>query len=452
MVRVRLASSDSGSWGLLALSINLLTKTRENGLQESLSLCRDIARTSIARFSRRDGHSSIFLSTPMSNSGAPQVLMQVVDEFAERYGSESIRLLTPRIYPEMRDRVTAGGVRVERAAAIMGPRLVGLQLALRRDDFVLMNTVGVLRNYQTFILNSLRTGSLAHAYWYIHEDIDQLPAVAPFLTRTDFRSLINQLVEQGRLTLLVPSRKVKTQYDELFATDRTRLLPFKMTLENGKVTNRTVDDYASVRFLLSGKPTDGRKGHMIVLAAFHEFLKSFHEQSPGEYRDFTLTLVGMTDDYVAEQIRSIGSTLLGDRLEVVPEIAHEEALEITRTCNAVICCSFNEALPVYVIEGMRMGHIVLRNDAGGMEEQLVEGANGFQIDSRDVRQFAGVLERVLNRRGLTDARLHTMGKASQEMLADLLIPSYVEALALARGADDERETSLRRRIAEERSW
>src|SRR5206468_1374092 len=252
----------------------------------------------------------------------------------------SVRLLSPLVVPEMRERANGSGVSVERAAGVFGPALVGLQLSLRRDDFVLMNTVAVSRNYQEFILDSLGTGKLAHAYWYIHEDVGQLPALAPFLLEPAFRSRIGRLVEQRRLTVLVPSRKVKAQYDTLFSTSRTQLLPLKVEL--GHTKPRPASDYASVRFLLSGKPTDGRKGHMIAVAAFHEFMKSYYEANPEAYRPFTLTLVGMTDDFIGEQIRSIGSAVLGERLEIVSSVSHERALEITQTCNAVICCSFNE--------------------------------------------------------------------------------------------------------------
>ena len=233
------------------MSTTLLAKAHENGLGESLRLGRDIAWTRVARLSRRDAPSSIFLSPPIGNSGAPQILLQVVDEFAERYGSKSVRVLSPRVLPEMRSRLSASEVRVERAVAAMGPTLVGLQLALRKNDFVLMNTVGVLRNYQTFLFASLRAERLAHAYWYIHEDIDQLSVVAPFLLQSDVRSLIGQLVEQDRLTLLVPSHKVKTQYDEFFGTEKTRLLPFKSDLDNRYSISRPaerlrVDEISSV--------------------------------------------------------------------------------------------------------------------------------------------------------------------------------------------------------------
>ena len=172
---------------------------------------------------------------------------------------------------------------------------------------------------------------------------------------------------------------------------------------------------------MSGKPTDGRKGHMVALAAFHEFMKAHYEPDPDTYRPFTLTLVGMTDDYISQQIRSIGSTVLGERLKTVSSVPHDKALEITRDCNAVICCSFHETFPLYVVEGMCSGHIVLRTDAGGMEEQLDDGVNGFRIDSKNVRQFAGVLERVLNKKTMLDSRLQTMGRSSQERVARLVI-------------------------------
>ena len=171
---------------------------------------------------------------------------------------------------------------------------------------------------------------------------------------------------------------------------------------------------------------------MIALAAFHEFMKSYYEKRPDAYRPFTVTLVGMTDDFNGKQIRAIGSSTLGERLQAVPNVAHTRALEITRACNAVICCSFNEALPLYVIEGMAMGHVVLRNDAGGMEEQLEEGVNGFRLDSDEIGQIARVLERVLNRQATPDARLQAMGSASQEMLAGVQSASYVEALERVR--------------------
>lgn len=406
-----------------------VTKARERGLQESLRLGKEIVRARVARLSDGGRQAFVFLSPPLNNSGAPRVLMQVVGEFAGRYGSESVRLLAPPALGVPQNRDEVGGVKVERAAEVLGSALVRLQLALRNDDFVLMNTVAVSRNYLAVVLDSVQTGSLSHAYWYIHEDVAQLSVLAPFLLKPDVQSTIGRLMVQGRLTILVPSKKVKAEYDALFGNAETGILPFKISEDTQQMAPRASDHYSSVRFLMSGKPTDGRKGHMVALAAFHEFMKAHYEPDPDTYRPFTLTLVGMTDDYISEQIRLIGSTVLGDRLRTLSGVSHNKALEIARECNAVICCSFNEALPLSVIEGMCSGHIVLRNDSGGMEEQLDDGVNGFRIDSTNVRQFAGVLESVLNKKTMPDRRLQAMGRASQDLVTHLRIPSYVDAIA-----------------------
>jgi len=409
-----------------------LAKAGEKGLRESLELGGEIVRARVARRSSDRRKVFVFLSPPLNNSGAPLVLIKVVEEFADHYGSASVRLLAPPRVDEPRERTMVCGVKVERAAEVLGPTLVRLQLALRQDDFVLMNTVAVSRNYVDVVLDLVQTGSLAHAYWYIHEDVDQLPVHAPFLLLPDARSTIGRLMEQGRLTIVVPSRRVKAEYDGLFGTSKTRVLPFKLAIDPQDVSPRPLDHYSSVRFLMSGKPTDGRKGHVVAVAAFHEFMKTFYEPDPDAYRPFTLTLVGMTEDFISEQIRSVGATVLGERLKTFASVSHEKSLEITRDCNAVVCCSFNEALPLYVIEGMCSGHVVLRNGGGGMEEQLDDGVNGFRIDSTDIRQFARVLEQVLNKKTMSDSGLQAMGRASQERVAGLLIPSYVDALEQAR--------------------
>jgi glycosyltransferase involved in cell wall biosynthesis len=407
-----------------------LTKARETGLKESFRLGVGIARAKVNRLIGRRRRFFVFLSPPLSQSGAPLLLTEIVYEFATRFGPDSVRLLAPYSIAPPLELLRTAGVRLERAAEILGPRLVRLQLALKKNDFVLMNTAAVSRNYLDVIMDALERGRLAHAYWYIHEDVEHLPFLAPLVLEAGRRSAIARLMAQRRLTILVPSKDVKASYDELFGNPTTRVLQFKQTAE--EVAPRPADDFSSVRFLMSGKPTDGNKGHIIALAAFHELMKAHYELDPDAYRPFTLTLLGMTEDYVAQQIRSIGSTVLGERLHAIAPVPHEQALEITRDCNAVICCSFHETGPLYVTEAMRYGHIVLRSDAGGLEEQLDDGVNGFCIDSTDIRQFAQVLAQVLSKRTMSNSRLHEMGRASQELVARMLIPSYIEALDEAR--------------------
>ena len=408
-----------------SMPLILLGKAREKGLQESLELGRNIMHARLATRDRTE-RAYVFVSPPMNLSGAPRVLIHVIEEFADTYEAGSIRLLAPQIDDDLRKRITARGVRVERAAAVMGSALVRFQLALRSTDFVLLNTVAVPSNYLTYVLKALRVGQLVQANWYIHEDCALLPTLAPFLLKQDTRRVICSLVNSERLRVYVPSQRTKGQYDHLFCTEKTRILP-PLLSNDGNMEYREADEYRSLRFLLSGRPTDGLKGHMLALAAFHEFLRTYHAQNPSNYRKFTLTFVGMTDDYVSSQIVSVGKSILGDSFRAIGEVTFDEAFKITRECNAVICCSFNETFNLSVAEGMTVGHVVLRNDSGGMTEQLDDGVNGLRIDSRDVRQFAGAIERVLNKTSTQDLVLQMMGRASQERVAGWR-HAYVDAL------------------------
>jgi glycosyltransferase involved in cell wall biosynthesis len=184
--------------------------------------------------------------------------------------------------------------------------------------------------------------------------------------------------------------------------------------------------------LISGSGADGIRGQLLAVAALKQFLNDCYEPNPGAYRDFSLHLVGIGTDYVSQQIRSIGSVALGSRLAIHPPVSHAEALAVTRTCNAVICCSLDEAFGLYVAEGMAMGHVVLRNETGGFEEQLDEGVNGFTIKSDDIGQFVGVIERLLNTSKTSAAELHAMGRASQELIAPWGAHSFIGPLAQAR--------------------
>jgi glycosyltransferase involved in cell wall biosynthesis len=221
---------------------------------------------------------------------------------------------------------------------------------------------------------------------------------------------------------------MRRNYQRLLGVERVETVLLRVTVDERFTRVREPNEYEQVRFLISGTPFDGRKGQPLAIAAFNELIHSTLDRDPTAYRDFSLVLIGIGDDYVSRQIRSLGTNVLGDRLEIVPHVSRERALEITSECNAVICCSLNEAFGLYIAEGMAMGHVVLRNDVCGQDEQLRDGANGFRIDSGDIRQFAGVLERVLNRNTTSNEDLQRMGRLSQQLIAPFRHRAYFDRL------------------------
>jgi glycosyltransferase involved in cell wall biosynthesis len=77
---------------------------------------------------------------------------------------------------------------------------------------------------------------------------------------------------------------------------------------------------------------------------------------------------------------------------------------------------------------MAMGHVVLRSDTGGAEEQLQPGVNGYAIDISDIKQFAATIARLLDLQTTSDESLRAMGRASQEIIEPFRHGSYMERL------------------------
>jgi glycosyltransferase involved in cell wall biosynthesis len=407
----------------------MLAEARDKGLRRSARAGFGILRTQIESRVEPRKCRFVFLSSTVDNTGAPQVLVDLIEDLATRYEPRRMHVVAPAVMPEQLRRLTAAGVRVD-GVALRGEKLVRLQLALRKDDHVLLNTLAVRADYQRAILASLRAGDLAHAFWFIHEDTEQLPRVAPSLLDSSYRRELRRLIDSHALTFLVPSAKTKREYQELLDTEGVKSLSLRVAVPESYRHERSQDDYTKLRFLISGAPHDGRKAQLIALAAFSEFLLSSFQRNPRLYRPFCLVLVGVGDDFVSRQIREVGPSVLGHQVEIHPPVPREQALEIASTCNVVMCCSFNETFSLFVAEGMAMGHVLLRNDCAGVDEQLAEGLNGFRIDSNDIRQMAGVFERVLNRATTSDALLQAMGRRSQDMAASFGNNSYLDQLEL----------------------
>jgi glycosyltransferase involved in cell wall biosynthesis len=409
--------------------LTFLNQARDKGLRRSARLGLSILRTQTTTHTRKASRQFLFLSHTIDNSGAPQVLMQMVEETAALIEPSQVHVVSPQIRPDQLRALERLGVRIDKTA-VLGTRLVKLQLGIKRDDFVLMNTTAVREYYQRFILRALRTGALAHAFWFIHEEATQLRESAPFFLEAEFTNQVRQLVEDELLTILVPSLRVKTLYDEVLSTDKVRVMPLRLDIAENYCAPRAVEEYEQLDFLMVGGSAGGRKGQLIALAAFQELLLTDIQRDPSRYRDFTLTLVGIGDDYVSRQIRTLGAAVLGSRLEVMPQVAPETVLEVTRRCNVVICSSINESFGLYVAEGMAMGHVVLRSDTGGSEEQLQPGVNGYAIDIGDIGQFASTIGRLLDRLAASNESLNAMGRASQEIIEPFRHGSYAAGLGL----------------------
>ncbi len=409
-------------------SKKIASYARRKGLKRSARLGASIVKNQLVR-KTINPRKFVFISHPIDHTGAPLVLLHIIDEVIEKFGARNIRILAPSVDKDILKKLRHKGVKVEKAAE-MSYRLAAAQLALSRDDFVFMNTVAVYDCYREVILNMLNLGRLTQAHWFIHEDEEQLKVVKGVIKEDDLREKIGRLLNDNRLSIYVPALRVKSYYDKLFVTKNVKVVPLQLDVPKNLQKKRTLKDFKKINFLITGASSDGRKGQLIVLSALQTYLLKYRSKNPSNYRDLSVYFISVGDDYVSSQVKSIGHAILGKKLHTYPALPRKEALSIANSCNAVICSSLNETFGLYIAEGMLMGHIVLRNDSAGREEQLAEGKNGYYIDSNDINQMADVFEKILNKKSTPNKALLSMSKTSQQMMEPYTNNKYISKFTI----------------------
>lgn len=364
----------------------------------------------------------VFISHPIDNTGAPMVLINIIEEYVEKYGSNRVRVIAPGVTPNHQKHLRKLGISVEKAVLGVGFRPIRAQLGLRPDDFVLMNTTAIYDNYLKFVLLWLKSGRLKNAIWFIHEDYEQCK---------DFIKIhapqVKPLLKSNRLTIFFPSDKTRQAFTPTLGTHGLKPTVMKSVVDQKLKTPRTLQDFNELNFLISGTSVDGRKGQQITIAAFQHYLDTYYRDNPSNYRNFSLTLIAVSkEDYVSQQVRIIGKSSLGKHITIHDSMERSKALKIAHSCNAVICSSLHETYALYVAEGMLMGHIVLRSDVGGIDEQLQEGVNGYFIDTNSIAQYASVIEKLLNKKTTSNKALLAMSNASLKIAEDFENSSYLE--------------------------
>lgn len=394
---------------------------RSKGVKRSSKLVLHSLKNRVIKTARTTEKQYHFFSHPIDHTGAPLVLLDIIDDYSAHIDRKNINLIYPGGEKSLLQRVYKKGIRTDKMVLGVGSRVIHSQLGIKKDDFVLLNTVAIYPNYRDYILGLLERGKLSKATWFIHEDMPEI--------RFDDKGLvarITNLVKLGLIDIVVPSQQTANDYNKFFQTDKVRVITLRVSIPKKYETSRTSKDFDTLRFVISGTPSDGRKGQLLAISAFAKYLSEHQVKNPNNYRDFELHLIAIGnkgDDYISTQIRSIGSGLLGDKIHYYPKVAKSEAMRITSQSNVTICSSLNETFALFVAEGMLMGHILLRNKTSGYEEQLIDQENGLAIDEQDVTQFADSIESILNI-DMDNSSLLSMSQKSQEIASRFKDSNY----------------------------
>jgi glycosyltransferase involved in cell wall biosynthesis len=375
---------------------------RQHGIRNTATLIGlTLARRLRLRPARRPESSPgiVVLSHRLDLSGAPYVLVDVLAHMVEQGLRRHIRLFSYLPAHARNIRQLAGlGLRttlLPHADAV--PPLV-------HGDVVLLNTTGFSPAVKNAIFGALEQGIVKTLIWYVHEDLPER------LFSNAETAMIRRLSEGGKVVMATQSRRACERYRQHFGTE-ILLEPHRVVLPEKHHLIRDADDFDTLRFIMPGTFLDGRKGQHAILYALAAFYRQFVEPRPASYRDFTLTFVGVEDDWYSRQVVR-HRRILGDRVILHPTITRDACLDLIRAANVSICYSQSETGPLTIVEGMLAGHPILRNDCSGVDEQLEAGRNGYLLESEDFRQVVETFERILNREATSNEQLAAMSARS----------------------------------------
>jgi len=393
---------------ILRIPRKIVGIVKRKGVLRTAKLVASTARNRLNKTVKRTTKRYYFFSHPIDYTGAPLVLLDIVKDYADKIDRNDINLVYPGGERPLLNTIFKLGILTDKMVLGIGSRVIHTQLGIKKNDFVLMNTVAIYPNYRDYIFGLLETGRLKKATWFIHEDMPEL--------RFDDKGLVHRvkkLIAKGLIEVIVPSDQTAQDYNKFFDTDTVKDVTLRVTVPEKYKKEKKDKNFDTLKFVISGTASDGRKGQLLAVSAFSKYLSEYHDKNPAQYRNYSLDLIAVgKEDYVSQQIRSIGGGLLKDKVTFYPKLNKDEALAIASKDNVTICCSINETFALFVAEGMQMGHILLRNKTAGYKEQIKDGKNGYIIDSLDINDFAAKIEKLLNKK--TSAKeLTAMSKSSQ---------------------------------------
>lgn len=373
---------------------------------------------------RRDAPGRLVLIGPrLESSGAPLVLLDIMRDFAGQRPDLPLVLVAPVVDDDLVGEVDRLGVRRVPALRGVGPSLIARQLRLAGRDDVLLNTANVPAPYRDHIFDLLEADALGAAVWFLHEMEGSYFEDAALVARTA------RLLADGRLHVVTPSQKAADYYNTLFGSDRVGIVHLRVTLPAGHQGDHPLADFQTLRFCSVGTSQRGYKGQFLTIAALATCVPEL-KADPGRYREFTLDLVGAKEDtYYSRQMASVAHGLLGDRATLHAWTSRAEVVAIEARCNVTLGSSYTETFGLSMAEGMLLGHVLLRNATGGVDEQPRDGVNGFLIDPTDVAAYGGRLRALLDRHATPDESLGAMGQVSRELITPFTTADYATQLA-----------------------
>lgn len=314
-----------------------------------------------------------------------------------------------KVEQELANELTDVGIHLYRVEKHHSPKI-------HQSDLVIVNG---LAQPEALILEILRASSLTEIapIFLVHEDRPLVHVSEKTLGK------LGKALDSGLLKMVTPS---------VGTTDSLRLHTNSQLIETRPYPIKNIESLnlgfsKALSIHLTGSTHDFRKNQQLALILV-ALIKNRTQDDLVRFRQIHLSLLGVDEataygKFIAESAKSLKGFV-----SIYPPMAKKEVEKIVSKCNAVICVSEYEALPLFVSESMAKGQIVLRNNCSGHDEQVADLENGVLINLEDIDGAVDKIVSLLDRTLTTDEALETMGKTSRTMVQKQINSSFLDYL------------------------
>jgi len=364
-------------------------------------------------------------SHELSNTGAPLVLYDILKQrLSDNHTLADVDLFFPLGRP-------VEDTFVDRLHDI-GLTPIGNSLTQQRffpGDIILLNSSAYDPWFFDDLLTNIENGTIRHLFWYIHEaDETFSPAFWDYETQSHAADVLYRYqsiaprfrasIENGTTTIYAPSHETAAKWQAVFHSSKhLTVMPGRIMVEPDDFVRRPPSTFDTIRFVLVAGHINPNKGQLSVVHAIQCFQKVFYAKHPSSYRQFTVDIVGVTDnvtDISSLAIRDAVSSL-GDVVKLHPPMPIDDIFQLFRQSNMSVTYSLKESFSMATMEAMAYGHPIIRSEASGVHEQLVPGVNGWAVSTKNWWGLVEAIEAALNRRTTTNETLAQMSAESVKL-------------------------------------
>lgn len=176
--------------------------------------------------------------------------------------------------------------------------------------------------------------------------------------------------------IIVLSDKWKEEFKKLFKNSNIVVVGNGIDVEQFEYAKCDIEKHKK-NFLMLGRLGRGKGVYDIIEAA--KYVKDY-------YPDLKIYMAG--DGDIEQVKKAVEYADLESQIEILGWIDFDKKMEVMKKVSTILLPSYNEGLPMTILEGMAAGKVIISTNVGGIPEVVTSSENGILIEPGNIKELS----------------------------------------------------------------